>query len=392
MSPETLRVGFLMGQSQHETLRIMTESLAQQFRDAGHTAHTFDLLSPASIDEFEVHLRARAFDLIVSFQGWGLNFFDEGLNLFERAHVPYVAILGDHPLYHASRLARLGRRNGVLLMNFDQVDAFRELVKRPVPLGFFGTKKKVDRSQRADLDGRSIPFLFMGSGGDPNELRRQQRAANATVALIVEEALEERSARAPCTSLDALHHVFGARGIDATIIPQVRIAHLVEAIDRIARSERRLRIVRSIRSAPLTIWGPDWPRDIAERPNITLRDSGYPTGLAAAGRARLMLNIFPDEFAVFHDRIALAMEAGTPVLSESTPLFDRGITSRGAAFGFSDPSTIDAIASELLADTGRLELCVAAADAYEDEQRADLAVETVLSLRTEILMLDALNV
>lgn len=391
MIPETLRVGFLMGQSQHETLRIMTESLAQQFRDAGHTAHTFDLLSPASIDEFEVHLRARAFDLIVSFQGWGLNFFDEGLNLFERAHVPYVAILGDHPLYHASRLARLGRRNGVLLMNFDQVDAFRELVKRPVPLGFFGTKKKVDRSQRTDLTGRSVPFLFMGSGGDPNGLRRQQRAANATVAVIVEEALEERSARAPCTSLDALHHVLRARGIDATIIPQLRIAHLVEAIDRIARSERRLRIVRSIRSAPLTIWGPDWPRDIAERPNITLRDSGYPTGLAAAGRARLMLNIFPDEFSVGHDRIALAWEAGTPVLSESTPLFHSYVASRGAAFEFPSAEKIDDLVPELLADEARLQACIAAADRFEDETPDSVGVDSIRALYREIMTVEALH-
>jgi hypothetical protein len=276
-------------------------------------------------------------------------------------------------------------------MNIDQVDDFHALVARPVPLGFWGMKAGVDRTARIPLDKRPVPFLFIGSAGDPADMRRTLRENSPFIADIVEAALEERGATAASTSVRALEVVFANRGLDSSRFGRSRIARLIESVDRIARVERRLRVVRAIRRAPLTIWGPGWPADIGLQPNITLLTEGYPTGLDAVSRATLMLNIFPDEFSTYHDRVALAVQAGTPVLSEFADRFHEWVVKHGAAFDFRTPGEIDSMALALLTDMPRLRASVAAADACEDAAPATMATDALLGLYEKILLMDAIR-
>lgn len=378
MSTDTLRVGFLMGQSQNNTLRKLTETIAQQFRDAGHTATSFDLLSPASIDEFEVHLRARAFDLIVAFQGWGLNFFDDGPNLFDRAQVPYVTILGDHPMYHATRLKHLSARCAVLTLDPDHVDFVREIAPCPIVGGLFGMKDTSDYGPRVPLEKRDIPLLFMGSCGDAVGARAELGRGSPALRSILLETLEVKHGGAPIRTQDALAAVLDARGIDPRSVPRLRRAALIEDVDRIARVERRLRIIRGIEQTPLTIWGTGWPDDVRAKPNVTLVQEGFPTGGAAATRAKVLLNIFHDEFAWFHDRCGIAFATGTPLLSERTQQFESVIGGFEASAYFDDTRTIDAVARRLLGAQGAMERHIAEADKWLASCPPSLAVNIIL--------------
>ena len=344
-----------MGQSQHNTLRNMTETIAQQFRDAGHTADVYDLLSSTSVDQLEAKFRDRAFDLMVAFQGWGLNFFDEGPNLFDRAQVPYITILGDHPMYHASRLKHLSSRNAVLLLDADHVSFVQGLASCPVVAGPFALKDTADYGPRVPLSARDVPLLFMGSCGDPAAMRAELGKHPAVLRSILLETLEIKTESAPIRTTDALGNALAARGIDHKLVPVLRRATMMESVDRIARAERRLRIIRGIRETPLTIWGPGWPDDIGAKRNVTLVPKGFPTGAAAAKRARVLLNIFQDEFAIFHDRCALAMCTWTPVLSDRTPAFVESYETLGRAFCYSDGPDIDSVLTVRLHDDGWLD-------------------------------------
>ena len=387
-----LRVGFLMGQSQHNTLRTMTETIAQQFRDSGHTADVYDLLSSASVDQLEAKFRERAFDLMVAFQGWGLNFFDEGPNLFDRAQVPYVTILGDHPMYHASRLKHLSSRNGVLVQEEEHIEFVRRIAGNTCICGLGSITDTRDYGRRVPLEERDVGLLFMGSGGDPEAARANLGHGNASLRPLLFNLLEIRTARAPIRATDALRDVLEARGIAPESVPSALQSRILDDVERIVRAERRHRIIRTIKTTPLTIWGPDWPAVYDTLPNVTVRREGYPTGAAAACRSRLLLNIFPDEFSTGHDRISLARATGTPLLTETNAFVDPWLVQRGAAAGFWPGESIDDLATSLLADPERLVTMTKCADSLGDQSAVLPAVETIMNAYTAIRTLSALQV
>ncbi len=383
-----LRVGFLMGASRGEVLRRVTERIAVEFRDEGHDAEVLDMLAPGFYELLAARLTHRSFDLVVALQGWGLDLFEEGLNAFDRGRVPYVTILGDHPSYHAHRLRFASPRNAVLVQEAAHVEAVRTIVgTRPV-VGVFAFVDD-EKATQTPLETRPEDLLFLGSCGDPDAARAELGHDCPSARPLLLEALTRRLDGEPCRTFEALERAMAARGIDRARVPPRVFARFVSDVDRIVRNQRRLNIVRAVRSTRLTIWGEGWPRDLADRSNIRVQGEGYPTGAAAASRGRLLLNIFPDDFCINHDRLGLGLRCGTPILSEANPCVAAPLVAAGVVASFRCPAELDDVAGALLRDPAALEGLRSRGNRYLTAVSGSVAVESILKAHAALTLLGA---
>jgi hypothetical protein len=385
-----LRVGFLMGQSEHDTLRRQTRALATQFDRAGHESEIFDLLAPSELQRFGDALSRQEFGLVVGFQAWGLNLFDSGPNIFDRAHVPYVAILADHPAYHMSRLRFASSNTAFLVQDGTHIDYIRARINEPAPVAVFRKADTYDATTRTRLSRRPVELLLMASCANPDAIASDLLDRSRFAHGIVLAGLELRTSSSSLDSRGAVHKVLSSKGIDPRALRPSQLTFLEEELDRIERATRRIATVRAIRRAPLTIWGNGWPRELNLPDHIRVQRDGFPTGLEAACRARLMLNIFPGPNSGFHDRCALGAEAGTALLSEWTAPFDHWFAMRGGAVCYTRPSDIDSLAEQLLSNEAQLEWHVARADEILRDTPRDISITTILELRDAILIRGAL--
>jgi hypothetical protein len=391
MTSESFRVALLMGQSQYGTLRRLTAILKDQFTDTGHRPELFDLLEPSEIERLVEGLTNRQYDLVVAFQGWLLDLIPNGPTLFEQAKVPFVALLGDQPQYHARRLRHATSWCAILTSDAFQRGDCRAIVRPDVVVGVTAFKDAIRPREPRPIRDRAIPLLLLGSAGDPQEQRDALGGNNPLLRRLLAEVLEEKLARRPIPTRQALRTAFWTRGIDIETIPAAKLNTMLESIDRVARNERRLGIVQAITRTRVSIWGAGWPAVIGQRPNIDLRTERFDTGFSAAEQSKILLNIFPDEFSAYHDRCTLAIAARCLLLSESTPLFDERIANRGLAVSFKSPNDIDDLVDHYLSNQAEFDAIVSAAERIESMLDPSSGVEQILHARRAILTNRALS-
>lgn len=297
------------GESARNVVSDRVDRDALLLSSKGVDVRTADLTQPLQLPP------ANEIDLFVGYQGWGHDLrLSDGRSAIEACDAPFIALLGDHPIHHAARVAAFPANTTICVSSLNQIGFLQQHLSSKSNIRHFTSTASVSGEPARERD---LGALVVGQVQSPEQFLAAQ---NLPVVLvdIIRSYVETAAADAAFDPVTSYMETGYARVLDLVGNAPSAIG-VGRLIDLAARLQFKWRFSNALRRLPVTFVGDDWvkmPRRADDRftalPSVSYQDL---PGLYA--RAQIGLNLFPPYYD-FHERIVDVIAQGTALATPRT--------------------------------------------------------------------------
>lgn len=242
---------------------------------------------------------------------------------------------------------------------------------------------------------RPLDVLMLGTCYDPDNLYAYWKKTYTTeLVQVLEDAVERVLSDEKTNFVRALLQALTMHGIDPTDVEFDRLANYV---DSYSRGIDRVNLIRSIRDAPVHVYGSkcwreelpiaDWSHYLSRQANVTVHPAiNYAESLQLMGKSKICLNSMPFFKNGTHERVFAALSCGSVPLSSGNAYL-REVFADGQILFYApaDLSEVNDTVQSLLKDEPRRLQMSAAGKALVEakhtwDNRADLCLQELEKL------------
>jgi spore maturation protein CgeB len=256
-------------------------------------------------------------DLVCSFNRTVAD--ENGLFYWDRYQIPALSFLVDPAIYDLNLL----RSPYSLISCVDQFDC--RLIQSQAFDRVFFWAHAVERELAAEPKGeRPYDVVFLGSSYDPEGLRRSwETRYSAAKRALIDEAVEKTLAEVETPFWVAVQQVVTRLSIELSSTEFVKIC---SDVDQYVRGVDRLMLIRSIKDAPVHVFGgtcwreqipiQGWPQSLANQPNVHVHPAiSFAESLQIVKQSKICLNSMPFFKEGTHERIFTGLACGSLVIT-----------------------------------------------------------------------------
>lgn len=303
---------FFIGQSANNAISDTVRRDANLLKARGTDVTIVDLTQPIELPDPD-HV-----DMIVSYQAWGHDLvIGDGKKYADLANCPFIVVLGDHPIHHATRVLACPENTTFCVGSQNQVAFLKNVLN--VKGGTEILPAAIFAERRHATGPRDIATLVVGNAEDPAAFLASQNLPAQITDIIWHFA--NRTLKEP--GLDPINAYLqtGFQEVLNLVGNQASALSVGRLVDLVSRRLFRWRYFQVLRKLPVTFLGDDWSKLQREADDrfATLPSMPFSALPEIYARADLCLNLHPPYYD-FHERIIDAMTHGTAVATPWTPL------------------------------------------------------------------------
>ena len=363
---------FGMGNVCYDLISDFNQKLKRYFEDKGIAV---DLVEVNGRSGYSIDIRDRLvtgeYAAAISFNsaGEGLIKDSEGVNIFDRYHVPFFLFLLDHPMDHYIKIKDGPDNMHVICIDMDHPDYIKKI--RPdiekihfiLPGGSYD--KEIKDETEEEFFNRPCDLVFTGSRIDLSCIEKDILSLDDPFKAIAADLAELMISDRSLTNDEALARVLCDKGLSGlSDIDFTAMEGMVNKANLYVRAYVREEVVRTVMDSDIffDLFGAGWEALAAEAgQNIKIHGSiSYRDTLLINKNTKLMLNVMPWFKNGSHDRIPTAMLNGAAVLTDHSKYLDECFMTNDASeeklffYDISHPEKINALVSDIFSDKERL--------------------------------------
>lgn len=334
MRPTPRAALILQGTSNYQSLDALNRELARVLETMGVTPLLLDMARPEQADPMFVRIQHEwGFENIVaafSFSGIGADFGDRlpAGNLWQRARVPVLSWLLDHPCYHLRRhsppAAAIMRVYGVR----DFLDFNQSYVRAPGRSGYcpFGAISYGRAAKRRQPKGNETPLIIFPKSGDKtSELEALWARYPSFVQQLIRGAIEEYWAQQQRSGpvVNAVLRAADATGLELRHDLPLFTFFVAQVDDYIRARKTRLAMEQALRY-PVRIYTQTLlPTDHTTKATVLSPINAFDM-IDLFHEALAVININPNVDDHGHDRLYSSFGCGALPISDTNPWWEGG--------------------------------------------------------------------
>ncbi|WP_420337576.1 glycosyltransferase family protein [Roseibium sp.] len=307
---------FFKGLSRYNVLSTYVEQDAATLANRGHSVRILSIEPGLPNDAMKTLIEA---DLVVGYVGWGLELTTrDGLPVLPRIKAPFVASLGDHPVYLQNRLKNAAPHHHLVMYSSHNVAFAKNHLKIEAPLhmGMITYNSPPEFS----LSNKDIDILVAGSVQNSEEILANRLAPIAKYIPLIRDLYVHWRDKSNCKEdvFVLFLNVFGKKLIE-DLKELNRILSAACVFDVYCRNRYRIEMAEKLKSFSLTFVGSGWEEACSHfEHNFTfLPDVDYRSYLKTLQRAKVAINLLPPSFD-FHERIVDSAANGAALVTHRT--------------------------------------------------------------------------
>ena len=345
---------FRKGEYLYDSLRMITDYIIDHLRRAQIEVTVFDM---ASSDEDILSSYQRLlnehYDAAFSISSFGEHVLEwDGKNIFDLRNMPFYDYILDHPLEHDQYLLNHGDNFHAICIDKQHADFIKRhypSVKSAsfLPLGAVGNIQTVPESFES-FHKREYDIVFTGShmniDGMIDEIKLQPTAISRITLELINYLLNNRTDTIEKGLTQVLLHSFNEADISEDLMHQfISLAADLKVLPYIRTyiREEQLRLLAKT-DIPIHVFGNGWD-DLSAKwgGSIVWHQSvNYDQIPAIYQKAKIVLNTMVTFKDGQHDRIPLALSAGSNVLTDYSLYLDENLSDLVYFYDISAPQTL----------------------------------------------------
>ncbi len=320
MTDSRERIVFFKGHSQYDAVCHLLDDLAQAFYQLGYAPEIIPLEEATLLNQLKTVLQAGNIKLFIGLNGWGMPLQLAGRSLYDQLNIPFLAYFVDHPVHNIPRFDIAIDKLAYAFVDETHLDFFRQYISPPNPAGFIPHGGWAHHASLTPFQDRPHDLVFVGTLGDPEAMAPELTFSDPLLTRVVWGTLE---ACLPQNTPDFTHQFLTAclqENFDLSRLSTPQTFDILGKIERYVRVKRRLNLLASIQSFPLTLYTNDPNAARLKNPRLTVHPAiPYRELVNLFDQSKLVLHTSPFISAGGHDRLFYAMLQGAACLSDTNP-------------------------------------------------------------------------
>ncbi|HPN32522.1 MAG TPA: hypothetical protein PKY81_16335 [bacterium] len=263
--------------------------------------------------------------------------------IIEKINCPWISYFVDSPFYHYDKLNVISSKFIPVVMDINHLGITKKFFRQP--LAFFmpmGAPEAVNDGQTiADINSRKIPLVFFGSMPSLNECWRQISVIfrnNEDILNWFKAFFNILSRKSELLYTDLFFDEMKKLFFEDVIFEKDKeedlVIHLYICIDKLFRTNNRIKILNSIKDLPLTVFGNMNLEDVKENKFIVRQPITFNKTLEFMKHSVIAFNISPCMNQAISERISYSMSLGNVLVSDKNEFIKNNIEPFGAGYFF----------------------------------------------------------
>jgi Uncharacterized protein conserved in bacteria len=311
----------IKGQSNYDVLKLFSDELGKGFEQIGVKVYFFDLFSDTeSLTKTFAEAISNGCKHAIAFNAYGYDLQIEGESFYNYYNLTFIAILVDHPLYHANRIKYKIDKKIITCVDREHLKFVKDFLKDSTPVYFLPHGGFSRSNTIIENANKRTDVLFAGSYSSPDNIFDNWKQYAKHIRMYLETMSNELLNNEEETIYNVTCKYFGNDFLNSEKVTLLSIFRIMWEVDKYVRAVRRTTCVTELVEAgiPLTVYGDNWEKlKVNKTSNFIIKESvsfNYINYLAS--KSKIVLNVLPCFIDGSHERVFTAMLNGAVCVTD----------------------------------------------------------------------------